>query len=161
MQRPPQRLVGNRSGAIASIPGPPSSSTPEGYHPKCASVSYQNDQRSREEQLFPELTKLANSRSVAQVDKPGRYFSLCQNIVQMAYRRGYSSVFKEIYVNPLPAHQSLAPPGASKACYVDVEIQITLYLEEHPPNRPPRVMRCSKCACFLCGLFSQSQDSLK
>jgi hypothetical protein len=126
---------------------------------KCAELSYQNGHRSLEEQLrvVPGLSKLAASKPVAQVDKLSRYLGLCKDIVRMAKRRRYNSIFKEISISPLPAYRALTPPGASKACYVHAEIQMALYLEEHPPDRPPRVIGCSKSACFLCDLFIQKQ----
>lgn len=123
----------------------------------CADVAYSKDHRSLEQQLrqiqIPNSEEILKSREVAQIDKLARYFGLSKDLANLARRSEYYHVTQNFSLEYITAYQASQPAGALRKCHVHAEVQLILHYEQHPLDKPPRVIGCSKSACFLCDLL--------
>lgn len=92
-------------------------------------------------------------RTVLEIDKIGRYYSMCNDLIRFSRRRDCRAVFSKIAVEVLTAPPKIAPEGATLRCSVHGEVQLVLFHEQHSSNFMPRTIGSSKSACFLCDLF--------
>lgn len=123
----------------------------------CAGVSYGGGHRSLETLLrgVPGGRSIAETKEVMQIDKLARYLGLCRDLAKLSRRRPFRKSTKMVTLEPLTAFESERPVGALKSCHVHAEVQLILHYEQHPPERPPRAIGCSKSACFLCDMLIQ------
>lgn len=91
--------------------------------------------------------------TVLQIDKIGRYYSMCNDLIRFSRRRDCRAVFSKIAIKALTAPPKITPEGATLRCCVHGEVQLVLFHERHPSNFMPRTIGSSKSACFLCDLF--------
>lgn len=118
----------------------------------CAEVSYSGDYKSLEEQL--ETIRHGHwTKDYIQIAKLARYFGLCRDLGKLAQRLSFRGTTKAITLERLRASEAEKPAGALKPCYVHAEVQLLLYYEQYPSNKLPRVIGCSKSACFLCDML--------
>ncbi len=125
----------------------------------CASASTGEQAKSLESQLEPLMSNLSETvrKVIAQIDKIARYSSLCNDIVKMMTRPRLRKLFQHLHLEPLYSPKASRPPGSPERCYIHAEVQLIFYYEENPKLLPPRVLGCSKSACFLCDLLIQQQ----
>lgn len=122
----------------------------------CATISYGCKHRSLEQQV---IAAYGGSdfvtREVVQIDKLARYFGLCRDLGKLSQRCNFRDTTKGITLQHLESFQAEKPNGASQNCYVHAEVQLILYYEQYPTEKPPRAIGCSKSACFLCDTLIQ------
>lgn len=98
-----------------------------------------------------------NNKHIRQVNKLGRYWGLCEDLVEAS--RKYRKLFSTMRLESIPRYQISNAQVASKdgkiPCFVHAEIQLLIYYGLHPSPevRQPRVLGVSKSACYLCNLF--------
>ena len=98
-----------------------------------------------------------NNKTIKEVNKIGRYWGLCEDLVQASRR--YGTLFELIELACLPHYTEVKAAIASKLitipCYVHTEIQLLVhYGRRFDANTfQPRVIGVSKAACYLCNLF--------
>ncbi|KAI1636862.1 hypothetical protein F4809DRAFT_661983 [Biscogniauxia mediterranea] len=125
----------------------------------CVAISTLNDTGSLENHLrslgLP--PKELCRAEIRQIDILSRYAHISRNLIKLARKQDFLSILGNIELKPLPAFPSSCPPGSFTECFVHAEMQQVLYLERYPCDPPPRVIGCSKSACYLCDLFIQTQ----
>ncbi len=105
---------------------------------------------------------IMENKHIRQVNKLGRYWGLCEDLVEAS--RKYRNLFSEVRLQPVPLYQSSNAQVASKdskiPCFVHAEIQLLTYygLHSDPETLQPRVLGVSKSACYLCNLFINSHQ---
>lgn len=101
--------------------------------------------------------QILKNKTIRQLNKIGRYWGLCEDLVQAS--RKYGGIFETINIQPLPCYRGYTAPLASKAgtilCFVHAEINLlTFYVMHSEANTfHPRVIGVSKSACYLCNMF--------
>jgi hypothetical protein len=122
---------------------------------RCADISHSGENRSLEQQITLRGGSDLLTKEILQIDKLARYFNLCRDFGKLSQRCNFRNTTKVITLQYLEALQAEKPNGASKTCHVHAEVQLILYYEQFPTNRPPRAIGCSKSACFLCDILIQ------
>ncbi|KAH8771770.1 hypothetical protein F5883DRAFT_415569, partial [Diaporthe sp. PMI_573] len=122
---------------------------------RCADISHSGENRSLEQQITLQGGSDLLTKEILQIDKLARYFNLCRDFGKLSQRCNFRNTTKVITLQYLEALQAEKPNGASKTCHVHAEVQLILYYEQFPTNRPPRAIGCSKSACFLCDILIQ------
>ena len=96
--------------------------------------------------------------TVRRMNKIGRYWGLCEDLVKDARR--YGDLFKSIHLQIVPRYQAYTPYppltlGGRITYYVHAEIQLLSFynLNYNLGCQKPRVLGVSKGACYLCDLF--------
>ncbi|KAH9903899.1 hypothetical protein F4778DRAFT_71790 [Xylariomycetidae sp. FL2044] len=126
---------------------------------KCVEIATYNQQRSFRSQLISlnMNATLYDAPEVQQIDKLARYYFLCKDFIRIARKSEYDTLFKRIEISYTRAFEGINRPIIKRSCFVHAEIQQVLYYEKHPHEPRPRVIGCSKSACYLCDLFVQTQ----
>lgn len=100
---------------------------------------------------------IVRNKHVRQVDKIGRYWGLCRDMVSASRR--YSELFKSIRLKIVPRYAAIRPPAVRPNkdvdCHVHAEIQLVTFYDLNfaVVQMTPRVLGVSKAACYLCDLF--------
>jgi hypothetical protein len=95
----------------------------------------------------------SESKEVLEIDKLGRYFHLCNDLLRMARRDRSKDLLKDVELEFCESPFQLSPQGSNGKCHVHGEVQLILHYEQFPYTPPPRAIGSSKLACFLCDLF--------
>jgi hypothetical protein len=122
---------------------------------KSHAISNQNSSKSleatlRQMNLQPQVYE---SRAVLEIDKLGRYLSLCHDLIRLSRQPTTRLHCQSMSLEICTAFPSSWPSGAVNRCFVHAEVQLVLFYEHNPKIPPPRAMGASKSACFLCDLF--------
>lgn len=118
----------------------------------CIDICVGTKKKSLELHLGQSLTMLPDigRKTVFQIDKIARYFSLCRDLVKMVRDKKYRRMFQHISLKPIVSPQPIRPKGSTEICITHAEVQILLHYERNPAKPLPRAVGCSKSACFLC-----------
>lgn len=127
---------------------------------KCAEMATVGDERSVRDHLrslsLPH--SLCEAPEVHQIDKLARYHFICRDLIRIARKPEYGDLLKHIDITYINAFPGVARPGIGSQCFVHAEIQQALHYEKYPHEPAPRVIGCSKSACYLCDLFVLKQN---
>ncbi|KAI1503457.1 hypothetical protein F5X99DRAFT_375291 [Biscogniauxia marginata] len=94
---------------------------------------------------------------IQRIDKLSRYSYISKNLVKFARKESYLSLFRNIDLVRISSYPPNYPLETSVPHFVHAEMQQILYHEQFPSIIHPRVIGCSKSACYLCDLFIQKQ----
>lgn len=151
------RLISNARVLDCTLDGPQLREAVATVIRCCAEVSYNRGYRSLEAQLhdLPDGRSISGSKEVMQIDKLARYLGLCKDLAKLSRREPFYHSAKVVILEPLTAFAPERPIAALRPCHVHAEVQLILHYEQHPLQRPPRAIGCSKSACFLCDMLIQ------
>ena len=95
--------------------------------------------------------QIVRNKHIRQVDKIGRYWGLCGDMVWASRR--YSESFKSIRLEIVPRYAAITKEAVK--CHVHAEIQLVTFYGLNSANiqMTPRALGVSKAACYLCDLF--------
>ena len=101
--------------------------------------------------------KILENKHFRQMNKIGRYWGLCKDLVEVS--RKYGRLFRSLELRPLPPYQKFEALVSNEIgrirCHVHAEIQLLIFylLKTDTSTLKPRVFGVSKSACYLCNLF--------
>jgi len=113
---------------------------------------FQISQLGTQKDLAP---KLEQSRAFVEVRKIGRYMAICEDLVAFRYKKTYQRISGRLQLDICQIAKSPSPFPKS---HVHAEVQLVLYYDQHLATASksicrPRVLGCSKGACYLCFQF--------
>ncbi|CAG8950794.1 hypothetical protein HYFRA_00003010 [Hymenoscyphus fraxineus] len=122
---------------------------------QCHSISHGAAFNSLEKRFrhFGLSEKESQSSVIRQIDKLGKYWQICLNLVRHSRRRRTRGLFKNFKLEPILAPPAGQPYGSNERCFVHGEVQLVLHYEMNMVESPPRAIGSSKSACFLCDRF--------
>ena len=130
------------------------------------SYSVSNLGRSRSLEKTLELLGLdkniTESRAVLEIDKLGKYFDLCKDLIHLGRQAKTRMLLRNLKLERCVAYPCSKPSGSRESCYVHGEVQLILFYELHhrqPSEQLPRAIGSSKSACFLCDCFIKNHGS--
>lgn len=106
----------------------------------------------------PDKSCCFNRAPIREIANIGRYWSLCLDLAYAS--RKYRKLFTNINLGILPPYRPLASNitlfhNAPVLCTVHAEVQMVAFYEsdDNAVLKLPRVIGCSRPACYLCELF--------
>jgi hypothetical protein len=130
---------------------------------KCSEIAESGNVRSLEDYTrslgLPALVH--ESPPICQIDKLARYLFLCKDLIRIARKPEYNSLFNSIKITHLNAFPGIARPCMHEKCFVHAEMQQVIHYEKQPHQPTPRAIGCSKSACFLCNLLILKQGRFR
>lgn len=128
---------------------------------KCADMAKAGNERSVRDHLKSLGLSLWSAPEMQQIDKLARYYFICRDLIRIARKPEYDGLFKNIKIKHLDAFPGITRQGIRNQCFVHAEIQQAIHYERHPIEPAPRVIGCSKSACYLCDLFIRKQNQYR
>ncbi|KUJ10690.1 uncharacterized protein LY89DRAFT_248962 [Mollisia scopiformis] len=96
---------------------------------------------------------VSQSREVLEIDKLGKYFELCDDLIRLSRQPETRPLCQNISLEICTSFPEIKRSGSPSPCHVHGEVQLVLFYEKNPRQTLPRAIGSSKSACFLCDLF--------